>query len=282
MVTAPLLHGKTAKRSVRIAVNRVPGRTGLVVCPAGPEARGRERRPFISEHKKHSRVPLGEAVEDYLKAIYQLTLANNPEGSDEKPVATTAIAKELGVSPAAVTKMLRRLSGLRLVNHSRYRGVLLTTAGRNVALEIVRHHRLIELYLTQALGYPLHKVHEEAEVLEHAISEEFEESIDRLLGYPEMDPHGDPIPTRAGTVPKMIGGMLANAEVGEKLVICRVRDQDVEMLRYLVSLGLVPQATLEVTDKLPFGGPVKVRVLGTGAEHFLGHQAACSIFVERQ
>lgn len=178
--------------------------------------------------------------------------------------------------------MLRRLASLRLVNHSRYRGVRLTMAGRRVALEIVRHHRLLELYLNQALGYPLDRVHDEAEILEHAISEDFEESIDRLLGYPQLDPHGDPIPTRSGSVPRVPGGMLASAEVGEKLIICRVRDNNVELLRYLVSLGLVPQAMLEVTGKLPFGGPVKVRVLGTGAEHFIGSEAARSIFVERR
>jgi len=196
-------------------------------------------------------------------------------------VATTAVAAALKVSPAAVTKMLRRLAHLRLVHHSRYRGVRLTPAGRRVALEVVRHHRLLELYLSQALGYPLHRVHAEAEVLEHAISEEFEDSIDRLLGHPQLDPHGDPIPTRSGAVGKALGAMLSQAKVGEKLVICRVLDNDVQLLRYLVSLGLVPQATIEVTEKLPFGGPVKVRVSRTGAEHFIGQEAASSVFVER-
>lgn len=216
---------------------------------------------------------MGTAVEDYLKAVYQLS-------AGDQPVATTAVAAALKVSPAAVTKMLRRLASLRLVNHSRYRGVRLTPAGRRVALEIVRHHRLLELYLNQALGYPLDRVHAEAEILEHAISEDFEESIDRLLGYPRVDPHGDPIPTRAGSVPKALGAMLADAEVGEKLVVRRVSDTDVDLLRYLVSLGLVPQATLEVTEKLPFGGPVKVRV--GGVEHFIGREAACNVFVERR
>ncbi len=224
--------------------------------------------------KERSRVALGQSVEDYLKAIYLLT-----EG--DEPVATTAVAASLKVSPAAVTKMMRRLMTMRLVNHSRYRGVRLTTAGRRVALEIVRHHRLIELYLAQALGYPLDRVHDEAEILEHAISEDFEESIDRLLGYPQLDPHGDPIPTRSGAVPKALGAMLANAAVGEKLVVCRVSDNNVELLRYLVSLGLVPQATLEITEKLPFGGPVKVRVGREAAEHFIGGEAARNVFVER-
>ena len=225
-------------------------------------------------HKKPTRVPLGQAVEDYLKAIYQLSVG-------DQPVATTAVASALKVSPAAVTKMLRRLGSLRLVNHSRYRGARLTTAGRRVALEIVRHHRLLELYLSQALGYPLDRVHAEAEILEHAISEDFEESIDRLLGYPQVDPHGDPIPTRSGSVPKALGAMLAHAQVGEKLVVCRVSDTNVELLRYLVSLGLVPQATLEVTEKLPFGGPVKVRVGRNATEHFIGGEAARSVFVEK-
>ena len=196
-------------------------------------------------------------------------------------MATTTLASSLKVSPAAVTKMMRRLTAMRLVNHSRYRGVRLTTAGRKVALEIVRHHRLLELYLTQALGYPLDRVHAEAEILEHAISEDFEESIDRLLGYPELDPHGDPIPTRSGSVPKALGAMLSNAEAGDKLVVCRVSDANVELLRYLVSLGLVPQATVEVVEKLPFGGPVKVRVGAAAAEHFVGGEAARHVFVEK-
>lgn len=239
----------------------------------------RPRRPGIPARKmpkrKPARVPLGESVEDYLKAVYLLT-------DDDQPVATTAVAASLKVSPAAVTKMLRRLASLRLVNHSRYRGVRLTPAGRKVALEVVRHHRLLELYLSQALGYPLDRVHDEAEILEHAISEEFEESIDRLLGHPRVDPHGDPIPTRSGAVPKVLGAMLAHAEVGEKLVVCRVSDTNVELLRYLVSLGLVPQATLEVTEKLPFGGPVRIRIEETGKEHFVGSEAARSVFVEKK
>jgi len=229
----------------------------------------------IAAKKRHVRVPMGQSVEDYLKAIYQLA-------AGEAPVSTSAVAVSLKVSPAAVTKMLRRLSSMRLVNHSRYRGVRLTPAGRKVALEIVRHHRLLELYLSQALGFPLDRVHAEAEILEHAISEEFEESIDRLLGYPHVDPHGHPIPTRSGAVHKPQGAMLAQAEVGEKLVVRRVRDNDGELLRYLVSLGLVPEARLEVIEKLPFGGPVKVRIGGTGAEHFIGREAAASVFVERR
>ena len=237
---------------------------------------GRATEVVIPRLKKQAhRVPLGEAVEDYLKAIYQL----EGEGGT---VATTALASALRISPAAVTKMLRRLSSLRLVNHSRYRGVRLTPAGRKVALEVVRHHRLIELYLSQALGYPLDRVHDEAEILEHAISEEFEETIDRLLGYPQVDPHGDPIPSKSGSMPKALGAMLQQAEVGDRLIVCRVLDTNEEMLRYLVSLGLVPQAALEITEKLPFGGPVKVRVSKTGAEHFLGAEAARSIFVEKQ
>ncbi len=246
-------------------------------CPARkPGATlGCRKETGIRGKRKPPRVPLGAAVEDYLKTVYQLTVG-------ETPVSTSALAEALKVSPAAVTKMLRRLSGLRLVHHSRYRGVRLTPAGQRVALEVVRHHRLLELYLNHALGYPLERVHAEAEILEHAISEDFEESIDRLLGHPQVDPHGDPIPTRSGSIPKSLGAMLADAEVGEKLEVCRVRDNDVELLRYLVSLGLVPQARLEVIEKLPFGGPVKVHVSGSAAEHFVGHEAACSVFVERR
>jgi DtxR family Mn-dependent transcriptional regulator len=148
-------------------------------------------RRQISRRSWPARPALGEAAEDCLKAIHQ-------SATGGAPVATGALAAVLRVTPAAVTQMLRRLSALRLVDNPRYRGVRLTPAGRRVAAEILRHHRLLELYLSRALGYPLDRVHAEAEVLEHAISEDFEERIDRLLGHPTLDPHGHPIPPREG------------------------------------------------------------------------------------
>jgi len=153
--------------------------------------KGGSIRRQTSRRSRGGRPALGEAAEDCLKAIHQ-------SATGGEPVAPGALAAVLRVTPAAVTKMLRRLSALRLVDHPRYRGARLTPAGRRVAAEILRHHRLLELYLSQALGYPLDRVHAEAEVLEHAISEDFEERIDRLLGHPTLDPHGHPIPPRAG------------------------------------------------------------------------------------
>jgi DtxR family Mn-dependent transcriptional regulator len=152
-------------------------------------------RRQTSRRSRGARPALGEAAEDCLKAIHQ-------SATGGEPVAPGALAAVLRVTPAAVTKMLRRLSALRLVDHPRYRGARLTPAGRRVAAEILRHHRLLELYLNQALGYPLDRVHAEAEVLEHAISEDFEERMDRFLGHPTLDPHGHPIPPREGKGPR--------------------------------------------------------------------------------
>jgi DtxR family Mn-dependent transcriptional regulator len=213
---------------------------------------------------------LGEAAQDYLKAIYTLSLA-------ETRVLPSQVAERLGVSPAAVTKMLRRLQELKLVSYERSQELALTAAGMKVALEVVRHHRLLELYLMEALGYTWDQVHPEAERLEHVISEEFEARIDALLGYPTHDPHGDPIPTLDGRVEELRLARLVDLEPGTTGVVRRVTDGDPAMLRYMGSLGLYPDAPVEMLDKAPYGGPLRVRV--AGAEHAIGRELAEHVFV---
>jgi len=193
------------------------------------------------------------SVEDYVKAIYKAQLA----ASD---VTTHQIAERVGVSAPAVSKMLHRLAALNLITHTRYMGVQLTPAGEKVALEIVRHHRLLELYLVQALGYTWDNVHDEAERLEHHISEEFEERIDAFLGYPQTCPHGDPIPGRDGTVNTVQDRALSTQIMPAPLTIRRVSDRDASLLRHLKALGLLPGTAIEFLEQEPFGGAFLVRV----------------------
>ena len=214
---------------------------------------------------------LSEAVQDYLKAIYKL----QEQGG---MVSTSALAQALEVTAASATGMVKKLASLRLVRHSPYQGVVLSKAGRKVALEVLRHHRLLELYLAEALGYPWDKVHEEAERLEHVISEEFEEKIFEALGRPTRDPHGDPIPTKDGRVMAASHERLSDLEPGVKGVIRQVSDSDAEMLRYLGTRGLVPDTALEVVDKAPFNGPLTVKTGRTS--HVLGRELAGHIWVE--
>jgi DtxR family transcriptional regulator, Mn-dependent transcriptional regulator len=203
-----------------------------------------------------------EAVEDYAKAIY--ALSHRLGG----PVPTSALAECLDVAPSSVTAMLKRLDDAGLVCHRRYRGVELTPQGEQVALEVIRHHRLLEAFLAEALGMPWDRVHDEAEVLEHYISEELERRIASSLGNPELDPHGDPIPSAEldlaadSTIP------LAELATGERATFARVSDSDPAMLRHLARLGITPGATIKVLGADPFGGPLRVSVGGT--EHALG------------
>jgi DtxR family transcriptional regulator, Mn-dependent transcriptional regulator len=199
------------------------------------------------------------AMEDYLKALFEL---------GEHDVKPRALAAAVGVSAASVTGMLRKLAELRLVSYRKYRGASLTPAGRALALETLRHHRLLETYLERALGYGWHEVHDEAERLEHVISEEFEERVDALLGRPTHDPHGDPIPRRDGSVPVTPGGPLSALDVGDLAIVTRIVDQERAVLAYLAEHGLVPAACVEVLAKAPFDGPitvVRVEDAGSGA-----------------
>jgi DtxR family Mn-dependent transcriptional regulator len=195
-----------------------------------------------------------QAIEDYTKAIYALELREG-EG-----VSTHALARRLRVTPASASGMVKRLDELGLVEHQPYRGVSLTADGRRVALEVMRHHRLLELYLVKTLGVPWDRVHQEAEVLEHVLSEELEELIAAKLGDPTHDPHGDPIPTRDLRIEEGSTVSLQALEVGATGTFARVSDSDPEMLRFLAGRGIAPGDRLEVVDKQPFDGPLFVRL----------------------
>jgi DtxR family Mn-dependent transcriptional regulator len=192
-------------------------------------------------------------VQDYAKAIYTL------ERRASRPVTTNALAARLGVTAASASGLVKRLSDLGLAAHEPYRGVWLTEAGRRVALEVIRHHRLLELYLVEDLGLPWDRVHAEAEVLEHVLSEELEELIAAKLGDPTHDPHGDPIPTRDLIIEEEATESLESLPAGACGVFARVSDSDPEMLRYLAARGIAPGESLEVVERQPFGGPLFVR-----------------------
>ena len=212
------------------------------------------------------------AVQDYAKAIYAL------ERRGGETVSTNALAERLGVTAASASGMVKRLGELGLVEHQPYHGVSLTEAGRRVALEVIRHHRLLELYLVQSLGVPWARVHEEAEVLEHVLSEELEELIATQLGDPTLDPHGDPIPTRELKLEEPATESLQALEVGARGRFARVSDSDPDMLRFLAERGIAPGSELEVIDKQPFGGPLFVR-FGEDV-HVLGGKLATAMRVE--
>ncbi len=198
-------------------------------------------------------IPRSQAIEDYAKAIYAL------ERRDSDPVSTNALAERLGVTPASASGMVKRLCELGLVEHQPYRGVSLTEDGRRLALEVIRHHRLLELYLVETLGVPWDRVHQEAEVLEHVLSEELEELIAVKLGDPTHDPHGDPIPTRELTIEEGTTETLQSLEPGACGTFVRVSDSNPEMLRFLAERGIAPGDRLEVLEKQPFDGPLFVR-----------------------
>ncbi len=208
------------------------------------------------------------AVQDYLKAIYAL------ESAGER-VTTSALARRMNVSAPSATAMAKRLAELGLVERLPYRGVALTEKGQRGALEVLRHHRLLERYLVDRLGLTLAEVHAEAELLEHALSEELEAKIDEALGYPTHDPHGDPIPDRHLRVVHAQDRSLLDLEPGTRASIARVPDGDSELLRYLGELGIVPGSDLEVVTLAPFGGPVTVRT--ARGEHALSRELAVRI-----
>lgn len=217
-----------------------------------------------------------QAFEDYLKQIYQL------QQRDGK-VNTLALAERLNVSPASVTDMLKRLAGAGLVTHTPYYGAQLTAEGEKIALEVVRHHRLIELYLTERLGYRWDEVDQEADRLEHAISELMEERMDAALGYPTHDPHGDPIPTKEGYLEHNSPDSLAELGVDHRAIVRRVSDQNPEVLRYLGSLGIYPGVEVNVIEKAPLNGPLLVSVreeTGQSRPHALSYEMASTLYVE--
>ena len=241
--------------------------------------------------------PLTAPVEDYLKTIFEIELAD-AAGSGHRehpPVAgTNEIAQALGIAPASVTGMLRRLAEQGLISYERYRGVRLSDAGRRAALRTIRRHRVIEAYLTNALGYPWDRVHEEAERLEHAASDELIDRMAAAIGEPTTDPHGAPIPTRDGTMDAGPVLALVDVDVGHVVRIRMVGDRDPERLRYLAELGITPGADVRVVARAPFGGPITLRIVREGnqgsrvagrsgrgdRESAIGPSLAAQVFVE--
>lgn len=213
-----------------------------------------------------------QAIEDYLKTIYMLA-------EDESPVSTSRIAAARNVKPASVTGMLQRLEQLQLVNYEKHYGVTLTETGHKIALEVIRHHRLIELYLIEALGFSWDEVHEQADILEHVISEKLEERIAAALGYPTLDPHGDPIPNKEGKIVQANLRPLTTIAPTQTARVSRIlQDDNSERLRYLAELGLTPGTAIELIAVEPKDGPITFRL--HGEERVINHDAAAVVLVD--
>jgi DtxR family transcriptional regulator, Mn-dependent transcriptional regulator len=228
----------------------------------------------MAAHHAHRERRTNEGAENYAKAIYHL------QGRTKEPVHTSAVAERLGVTAASASAMVKRLADEELVDYEPYHGARLTPKGEKVALETIRHHRLLELFLAEVLGMPWDRVHEEAEVLEHHISEELEELIAAKLGQPSLDPHGDPIPNRDLDVTDDDSIALSDLEPGEAGTFVRVSDSDASMLRYLADREIQPGASLAVRSREPFGGPMMVEI--GGRTHPLGLELARSMRVDQR
>lgn len=213
---------------------------------------------------------LSRSIEDYIKAIYALE-------SEEERASTKQLAQRLGVKMASVTGMIKHLASEGFVSHTPYHGVKMTERGRRVALGMIRRHRLIELFLSKTLGLTWDEVHNDAEVLEHAVSDRLIERMHEVLGYPEFDPHGSPIPGKDGSIPARHGVRLDEMTVGQRGKIVEVYDRDPEFLRYLTSLKLRIGTMLRVRERAPFNGPITLsvgdRMVG------IGHEAAARVRV---
>ena len=212
---------------------------------------------------------LSKYLENYIKTIWILQ-------KEHGLVSTNLIAEAMEVSAASVTSMLKKLNGMKLVDYAPYQGATLTGRGEKVALEVLRHHRLLELYLSEVVGMSWDQVHAEAEELEHALSEELEAILFEKLGRPTRDPHGDPIPSLDGEMVTE-GTNLLEAAPGESLLVIRVRDRNPEILRYLSAMGLLPGVEITVLERLPFNGPLRIQV--GKSEHTLGREVSEEIFV---
>ncbi len=212
-----------------------------------------------------------QAIEDYLKTIFSLAEV-------ETPVSTSRIAEARDVKPGSVTSMLQRLAKLNLVHYEKHYGVTLTEGGEKIALEVIRHHRLLELYLNEALGFSWDEVHEQADILEHVISEKLEERIATILGNPKFDPHGDPIPDVDGSIETIPMVPLIETAVGTTTQIARIQDDaNSEMLRYLAELGLTLGKTVKILNVAPFDGPLTIEI--DGQETVIGNAIATAILV---
>ncbi len=265
--------------------NRTPGRNARrrKEVPAGRSARtfnaGGNATVHRTSDNQMSRTPRPPAdvtapAEDYLKIIYELERSGDP-------ATTNGIAARLSLSPASVSGMIRRLAAQGLLDHERYHGVRLTDDGRRIALRIVRRHRIIEAYLTGALGYDWDSVHDEAERLEHAASDDLVDRMAAAIGEPDTDPHGAPIPTREGRIVERAAVALDLLHPGDRARVLRVSDDDGERLRYVARLGLTPGARLEVLEREPFGGTWRLRVAGREEEVTIGAALAAVIETER-
>lgn len=228
----------------------------------------------MSAHHAHAERANSDTVENYAKALYLL------QSQADGGVATNALAERLGVTAGSASAMLKRLATLGIVEHEPYHGVQLTAEGERVALEVIRHHRLLELFLAEILGMPWDRVHEEAEVLEHHLSEHVEELIAAKLGQPTRDPHGDPIPSDELELERDSTTSLDALEPGESATFSRVSDSNAEMLRYLSARGIAPGVVIEVSGREPFGGPLTVNV--DGSEHALGDELVRAMRVEAE
>jgi DtxR family transcriptional regulator, Mn-dependent transcriptional regulator len=224
-------------------------------------------------HNAHRKRRTNQGAENYAKALYELQIRT------DGAVGTSAVAERLGVTRASASGMLRRLAAEGVVEYAPYHGTRLTPKGERIALEMIRHHRLIELFLAEVLGMPWDRVHAEAEVLEHHISEELEELIAAKLGQPALDPHGDPIPDRDLAIGEDESVSLDELETGESGTFVRVSDHDASMLRYLAEREIQPGAHLDVRGREPFGGPVMVEI--GGRAHPLGRELAQSMRIHR-
>jgi DtxR family Mn-dependent transcriptional regulator len=218
---------------------------------------------------------LTDSIQDYLKAIYGLTI-------DGSPASTSALAEYLNVKPASVTGMLQRLAAAKtpLLTYRKHRGVVLTPEGQRAALEVIRHHRLLETYLQQTLGYTWDEVHDEADRLEHVISEDLEKRIDSTLGNPARDPHGEPIPTRDLSMPVTADTPLNDLRAGQSATLRRVRPSSPELLRYLDELGLLPGTRIEILDYSALDHNLRLRIHGKDETIVLGFEITSQIFVE--
>jgi DtxR family Mn-dependent transcriptional regulator len=218
---------------------------------------------------------LTQSIEDYLKAIYELT-------SKEGRATTTKLAHYLEVTPASVTGMIKKLAATKppLLEYKKHRGVLLTNHGKNIALEIIRHHRLLEMFLHQILHYPWDEVDEEADRLEHVISEKFEDRIAEALGHPSYDPHGDPIPNKDLSLPESAGTSLISLRPGQKATIKRVRDTEPELLRHLGEIGITPGVDIEIIGFSEFDGNLSIKNLDTEETNVLGPRITEQIFIQ--
>lgn len=196
-----------------------------------------------------------QAVEDYLKAIFEIQ-------QTEEKVATTTLASHMQVTAASVTGMLKKLAELKLVTYQPYQGVNLTEAGEKIALEVIRHHRLVERYLSEALGVPWDQVDAEADKWEHVLSDDLESRMDAFLGHPTTDPHGAPIPSAEGHFTPSSDLLLSDLAPGQKGIVAEVSDHDPEMLRTFGSMGLYPEVEISLIEIAPFDGPLTIDIQG--------------------